>query len=544
MQNQVKQLVVEDIMNDISIIKIQDSPETRAIFHPSDLTLDKHNTSKEPIPFNVTIREQFFYMLQLLSSQDGISEAHRAEAQAALKDLTVFLKELVFEYEDGDEKGKLGLRYEIVDPKSVLFYPHTKDPDYVHYLQQLEVVEEYHRRDEPVPVTLQSYCEQAKARFFEGLENEQLRYQYMHQAVQHYLTVPSISLCAYNVIYKEKPFLPFLKKPKKNIKAKKAKAMIMPYLKAGHLVDQQLKYNYPPDKTGQISLFESLQDQTQRKISAAGVEQKTIIEGIRLTPSETKVIDSLCKLLNLKSQTIDPDAEDYFAGNIQIEHMMYGGKKTVKPKVLVSLHEITREYRGGDAPGGKEMANVKTILTGLEKKHFLIRYLQNSRLSNGNQRGQILESFQPLIRILKYIDAETDTSGQEVSRTEQMVVALNPIFADQIKSKFIEYPGDINRRTIIAYGSHNLSEAAIRLRDHLMREKSSKRFKPEMLQERLYYFLCEKWMQEGRRKKVIEYTEKALETVTALGLITKHEVVETRAGQGKKVIFHIDKDWK
>jgi hypothetical protein len=63
-----------------------------------------------------------------------------------------------------------------------------------------------------------------------------------------------------------------------------------------------------------------------------------------------------------------------------------------------------------------------------------------------------------------------------------------------------------------------------------------------MTHERLYYFLCEKWMQEGRRKKVIEYTEKAIETVTALGLITKHEIVPAK--QGKKYVFHIDKDWK
>jgi hypothetical protein len=223
--------------------------------------------------------------------------------------------------------------------------------------------------------------------------------------------------------------------------------------------------------------FDSLKDYTQKKISAAGIEQKTIVEGIRLSPSETKIIDSLCKFLNIKSQTADPEAEDYFAGNFGIEHAMYGDQKAVTPKLLFTLHEVTREYKGGEAPSGKENNNVKAILTGLAKKHFLIRYVRNSRLSNGNLRGQTLEVFQPLIKILKYIDEETDTTGHGVSRTEQMVVVLNPIFVDQIRSKFIEYPGDINRRTIIAYGSHNLSEAALRLRDYLMREKSSKRFK-------------------------------------------------------------------
>ncbi|MBC3788870.1 hypothetical protein FHK02_5437 [Spirosoma sp. LMG 31448] len=96
---------------------------------------------------------------------------------------------------------------------------------------------------------------------------------------------------------------------------------------------------------------------------------------------------------------------------------------------------------------------------------------------------------------------------------------------------------------MIAYGSHNLSEASIKLRDYLMREKSSKRYTHEIGLDRLHYMLCEKWMNEKRKAKVTEYTEKAIKTVKALGLITKHEILPSKSSMGPKVVFHINKNW-
>jgi hypothetical protein len=50
-------------------------------------------------------------------------------------------------------------------------------------------------------------------------------------------------------------------------------------------------------------------------------------------------------------------------------------------------------------------------------------------------------------------------------------------------------------------------------------------------------------MRESRKKKVKEYTDKALETVIALGLLLSYEIKTGSTGE-PKVIFKINKDWE
>ncbi len=76
------------------------------------------------------------------------------------------------------------------------------------------------------------------------------------------------------------------------------------FKRSGHLTDQMLKYNYPKDNNRQPSLFDSLEEATKKAIeTVGGVEVTEVVEGIKLSPSETKVIDCLCKLLHENSQT-------------------------------------------------------------------------------------------------------------------------------------------------------------------------------------------------------------------------------------------------
>lgn len=313
------------------------------------------------------------------------------------------------------------------------------------------------------------------------------------------------------------------------------------FRRSGHLTDQMLKYNYPKDR--QPSLFDNLQSETLKDIEVAGVEVAQIVEGIKLSPSETKVIDCLCKLLHETSQTSDAKKEDYYSGNIGYELVEYGGdKNTPAPKLAFTLYELTKEYKGGETIGGKDVENVKQILTELNSKQFLIRYTETTKGKKGEWIKKEYEAFRRLIDV----DSATLSYGvgdiEQYKKTET-VILLNPIFRRQIDSKFILYPNDINRRTIIAYGSHNLSDIALRLRDYLIRELSSKRYQPEINLDKLYYLLAEKWMRESRKKKVKEYTEKALETVKALGLLLSYEIKTATTGE-PKVVFTLNKDWE
>ena len=317
------------------------------------------------------------------------------------------------------------------------------------------------------------------------------------------------------------------------------------FKRAGHLTDQMLKYNYPPnDKGSQLNIFDSLQEGIKKEIEVAGVEVTEIVEGIKLSPSETKIIDCLCKLLHDTSQNLDKKKEDYYAGNIGYELVEYGGdKSTPAPKLGFTLYELTREYKGGEYVSGKDIENVKQILTELDNKRFLLSYVETTKKKDGGRIERKIQDFRKLLHILQISQTEYSKENIELSKQEETVILLNPIFRRQIDSKFILYPNDINRRTIIAYGSHNLSEVAIKLRDYLMRELSSKRYEPEISQDKLYYMLAEKWMKESRKKKVKEYTDKALDTVKALGLLISYEIKTASTGE-PKVVFKLNRGWE
>jgi hypothetical protein len=311
---------------------------------------------------------------------------------------------------------------------------------------------------------------------------------------------------------------------------------------SGHLTDQMLKYSYPRDN--QPSLFDSLHSDTKRDIEVAGIDVSEIVEGIKLSPSETKIIDCLVKLLHETSQTSDPKREDYYSGNMGYDLVEYGGEKsTPAPKLAFTLYELTKEYKGGEYVSGKDIDNVKQILTGLDDKQFLLSYVETTKKKDGGRIERKIEDFRKLIHIVKISQTEYNADNIELSRQEETVILLNPIFRRQIDSKFIRYPNDINRRTIIAYGSHNLSDIVLRLRNYLMRELSSKRYSPEIGLDRLYYMVAEKWMKESRKTMVKKYIKKALKTVTALGLLLSYEEKRTTTGE-PKIVFKLNKDWE
>jgi hypothetical protein len=316
------------------------------------------------------------------------------------------------------------------------------------------------------------------------------------------------------------------------------------FKRSGHLTDQLLKYNYPKDNKAQLSIFDSLGDNTKKIIEGYKVEITEIVEGIKLSPSEQKVIDSLCKLLHEKSQSLDPKKSNYYTGNENFELVTYGGDKdTPAPKLAFTLYELTQEYKGGDYVGGKDIENVKTILTELDNKRFLLSYVETTKKKDGGRIERKIEDFKKLINIIKLSETEFNKEDIELSKKEETIIELNPIFRRQIDSKFILYPDDINKRTIIAYGGHSISEITYRLRDYLMREHSSKRYEPEIYLDKLFYMLSEKWMRESRKKKVKEFTDKAIETVKALGLLIKYEIKQGETGEDK-IIFSLNKDWE
>jgi hypothetical protein len=325
------------------------------------------------------------------------------------------------------------------------------------------------------------------------------------------------------------------------------------YKRSGHLTDQILKYNYPKDAKGQLSIFDSLEEATKKAIeTVGGVEVTEIVEGIKLSSSETKVIDCLCKLLHENSQTLEPKKEDYYSGNKPAEInpetnksdvlINYAGVPTTASKLAITLYSLAKEYKGGEAVNGKDVENVSKILLDLSNKKFLLKYKEETKIKNGNKRVQELEMYHSILSLPNYRDTLYNKEGVELSKREETLIVLHPIFKRQINSKFILYPDDINKRTIIANGGHKIPEITLRLRDYLLRLHSSPRMSREINLDRLYYLLSEKYMKENRKGKVKQELNKALNTSIVLGLLLDYKIEPGATGEDK-IIFTLNKNF-
>jgi hypothetical protein len=315
------------------------------------------------------------------------------------------------------------------------------------------------------------------------------------------------------------------------------------YKRSGHLSDQMLKYESTRKHSTQISLFDSLKPETIKDIEVSGIEITQIVEGIKLSPAETKIIDSLCKLLHVNSQHLNPKEKTYYSGNAELEIINYGGERTTAPKLAFTLYELTKEYKGGQSISGKDVENVANTLQALSKKQFLLKYRETAYKKGGGRIEKEIETYEKIIKLPVFKQREYSKENIEVSKKEETLIILHPIFRRQIDSKFILYPDDIISRTQISYGSHNISEVTIRLRDYLMRELTYKHFESEIYLHNLYDLVAEKWMREKRKKKVKESLDKAIDTVKIMGILEDYKIVDGSSGE-PKVIFYLNKEWQ
>jgi hypothetical protein len=326
------------------------------------------------------------------------------------------------------------------------------------------------------------------------------------------------------------------------------------YKSSGHLFDNLLKYSKPSNKgkkDNQLQLWESLSLSTKEIIEKKGVEKKEVYEGLNLTAPETKLIHSLALLLHEKSQTSNPKGEDYYTGNLEPRTLAVGTEKKTAPALAFTLFELAKLYKGGKDIGGKDVENVMNVLQNLNNRHFLLIYTETYPTKSGQKIELRREGFHKLIAINKLTLSRLEGADSKTILSEKVEIELHPIFRDQIDTKFIKLPKDINRRTAIAYGSEIVSKEALQLRDYVARTLSAKtlpkdkegNYYHEIGVEKLYFTLAGGYMKQGRKKKVQEATNKALETVQNLGMIHGYRV-ETGATGEPKFILQLNKKWE
>lgn len=318
---------------------------------------------------------------------------------------------------------------------------------------------------------------------------------------------------------------------------------------SGHFADSKLQRMHPGK-----NMSEMISPAIKEKVEKSEHTIKAI--GIKLTPAEDKLINALYKLLHEKSENKDQESETFYAGN-ETSLLVPYGKETGKSTVLrIKPTDLYNEYVGKDTYSGKDIANIKATLTKLCDKKFIIQYDRLRKVMQGKKEVTLtdrIEDVQALIKIVSFYEGMTSkevkalNSGDPVVREqkEELIIAFNPILTDQINSKYIEYPSDINRRTMIASGgSMRVTESIIDLRDYLMREISNGRYKCELNEETLIEQIrLGNYAKSSRKKLLAQKLADAIEANTKLGIIL--ESIKTVGASGQlKYTFILNQNFE
>jgi hypothetical protein len=319
----------------------------------------------------------------------------------------------------------------------------------------------------------------------------------------------------------------------KTINKKKPK-----FKKPGHLVDQMLKT--APKKSDPLDLFSELSEETKMELQGEGVEiTRELFSGINLTASEMKIQDTFSILLSQQSQIEDPDKPGYYIGTEERRQASFlGGKGAIAPSIEFSLYTITKEFKGGKTPTGKDLENVKTILTELEKKKFFHSYTE-IRTDKKTKKSLTIErtGYKPLFQIEEVKFTLKDGDGNQTLKGETIAVVLSPIYREQIESKYILQPLDIIQQLTLANGGANIPLATYNLKEYLFRELSSKHFECKITARKLYETLEPKLMQVPRLQQAKENTTRAIETLLSLGLLERYETGTSKVGETMFTFF-------
>jgi len=327
---------------------------------------------------------------------------------------------------------------------------------------------------------------------------------------------------------------------------------------SGHYIDQKLKYNKPSDEP--LTLFDSLEETTKKKIDKEYME--TITEGIKLGKAEEKILNSILNLLHKKSnikindKNKPADPERFYTGNLPTEKITFGGNLLTAPLLRITPHEFFTEVTGSKDYSGKEIKDYNTALTELSSKQYLITYKRHRKILNGKKFETVIdrvEEYLPLFKIIKYYeglsieeDKQLDENDNKLSRNRgEIILKLNPLFIDQLDTKFILYPIDINKRTEIASGgSKKVTEAITRLRDYLLRAISNKNYEISINRETLPHILgLDNYIKESRKKLINQRIDESLQAVKNLDLALEIKEV-TGANYQPQYQFTLNKDFQ
>lgn len=288
---------------------------------------------------------------------------------------------------------------------------------------------------------------------------------------------------------------------------------------------------------------------TQKEIMKLGEWDKKVI-GIELDEAEHRLLLSLNTIRHKKSQNKDA------LSNSLNELIKCGDVDLPTPTMQFLKNELYKEYYGHDNYGGNDIEFVNKTLKNFISKKFLVIYKRVKTIREGNKEKQSYdraEYFGSLV--LDYVELYRDLTeeqnnlienGDMITRQKrgQILLRLHPIFIDQIDTKYIEYPSDINSKlSIAAGGAKKVTKSSHLLHNYLSRELSNKRYKPSIGRDNLIERMgLLKFIEEGRKSRADERIDKEINTLINLGMIISYEKENNTTG-GIKYTFTLNKNY-
>ena len=252
---------------------------------------------------------------------------------------------------------------------------------------------------------------------------------------------------------------------------------------------------------------------------------KDIVPKIKLSQFEDKVVTGLIKSLYISSNKNRKD-KDYYLGNGEVQTSSNGNliaQMVINPQELYK--EITRKKR----PNGKDIKEIRTALENLSSKNYPIEY----RKKVGKEFIVIRDS-KPLLNfnpIAKFNKEEFSkyTKGDEnlFRQKEAFVISFNPIFSDQIKTKFVLFPTDLEDKISLA-SPKRVKISTNNLRDYLLRGLSSKNYSQEIYKEKLLEILDVSKKRKAIREALLN---EAFEVCKEVGLLESYSTTITSKGE-------------
>lgn len=264
--------------------------------------------------------------------------------------------------------------------------------------------------------------------------------------------------------------------------------------------------------------------------------------GVRLEPSGHRLLNAFTCLLHDKSENENVDSESFYMGNDKTEVVSFGGYERKAPRIRISENELIKEYLGRDKYSGKDQINLKKVIKSVAEKLFTITIEQKVTDKKGKETTISIIDNLPLFRVQEI---------NEYDGRREYLISLNPIYVEQIQSKYVLLPRDLNRRisTVIPHGNAG-TEAVYILLNYLLHQclqgswsKDDNAYITEINEETLLSKLkLDKHIKKRQPKRAKEGLNGAIQATIAMGICRGCEELEGAKGQ-KKYRFIINKNY-